>query len=328
MNEGHRKQVLTTLHFPRRAAWRERVDVLRPDRGRGPALARTLVRASKRYDAMVVDADGRPLDQMAAAVLIARRRRRPRVIFADCAWGVGGSLLDRLTARAAVRLIDGPHVHYCVHARDHQHRFPEIWRVESRRVHLTPYYYTLSEEELALPTGRDGSVFAGGYSNRDFAPLVEVSLRVSAPMTLATERLSAEQRSQLPARVRAGRISHDEFVRLMSRASVVVVPLEHRTDRSAGEQTYLNAMAMGKPVIVTDTMGVRDYVEHEQTGLIVPPRDPDALAHALEWTLNPANEPAALAMGERARQVALARFGPDNYVAGLLSVIDSALASG
>jgi hypothetical protein len=58
MNEGHRKQVLTTLHFPRRAAWRERVDVLRPDRGRGPALARTLVRASKRYDAMVVDADG------------------------------------------------------------------------------------------------------------------------------------------------------------------------------------------------------------------------------------------------------------------------------
>jgi hypothetical protein len=33
-------------------------------------------------------------------------------------------------------------------------------------------------------------------------------------------------------------------------------------------------------------------------------------------------------MGERARQVALARFGPDNYVAGLLSVIDSALASG
>jgi hypothetical protein len=328
MNEGHRKQVLTTLHFPRRAAWRERVDVLRPDRGRGPALARTLVRASKRYDAMVVDADGRPLDQMAAAVLIARRRRRPRVIFADCAWGVGGSLLDRLTARAAVRLIDGPHVHYCVHARDHQHRFPEIWRVESRRVHLTPYYYTLSEEELALPLEHDGSVFAGGDSYRDYAPLIEASLKVSAPMTLATERLSAEQRSQLPARVRAGRISHAEFVTLMSRASVVVVALEHRSDRSAGEQTYLNAMAMGKPVIVTDTMGVRDYVEHEQTGLIVPPRDPDALAHALEWALNPANEPAARAMGERARQVALARFGPDNYVAGLLSVIDSALASG
>jgi hypothetical protein len=294
---------------------------------RGPALARKLVAASKRYEAIVLNASGTPLDEMAAAALIARRRKRPRVILADCMWGVDDSLLDRVTSRAAVRLIDGPDVHYCVHARDHQTRFTELWGVDSRRVHLTPYYYTLSEEELALPTERDGSVFAGGDSHRDYTPLIEASFRSNAPMTLATGRISAEQRARLPATVQAGRVPHDEFVTLMRRASVVVVPLEDRTDRSAGEQTYLNAMAMGKPVIVTDTMGVRDYVEHEQTGLIVPPRDPEALAHAMEWALNPADEPAARAMGERARQVTLKRFGPDNYVNGLLSVIDSALSS-
>src|SRR6266540_1092254 len=318
-----RKRVITTLYFPRRVAWREQVDML--DGERGPALVRTLVEASRRYEAIVLNGDGRPLDEMAAAALIARHRRPPHVIFADCAWGIEHSLRDRLASRTAIRLIDGHRVHYCVHTREHRSRFPEIWGVDQHRVHVTPYYYTLSEEELGLPTERDGSVLAGGYSHRDFGPLVEASAsqRVSAPMTLATRALSAEQCAQLPPTVRAGELPHDEFIASMRRASVVVVPLKDRSDRSAGEQTYLNAMAMGKPVIVTDTMGVRDYVEHERTGLIVPPRSPKALVDALEWMLHPRNETAVRVMGERARQVALARFGPDNYVAGLLSVIDS-----
>ncbi|MBI4530245.1 MAG: glycosyltransferase [Candidatus Latescibacteria bacterium] len=48
----------------------------------------------------------------------------------------------------------------------------------------------------------------------------------------------------------------------------------------------LEAMAMGKPVIATAVNGVRDSVIHEQTGLLVPPRDPEALAHALLWMLD------------------------------------------
>ena len=43
----------------------------------------------------------------------------------------------------------------------------------------------------------------------------------------------------------------------------------------------MEAMALGKAVILTDVNGARELVEHERSGLIVPPGDPAALATAI-----------------------------------------------
>jgi len=44
---------------------------------------------------------------------------------------------------------------------------------------------------------------------------------------------------------------------------------------------FAEAMACGCPVVASDVGGVSDLVKHERTGLMVPQRDPDALAQAL-----------------------------------------------
>jgi glycosyltransferase involved in cell wall biosynthesis len=49
-----------------------------------------------------------------------------------------------------------------------------------------------------------------------------------------------------------------------------------------GPYAPLEAMRAGVPVVLTDVVGNRDIVEHEQTGLLVPPDNPRALADALE----------------------------------------------
>jgi glycosyltransferase involved in cell wall biosynthesis len=319
-----RKRAISTLYLPRRAAWRERVEMIDPGAISRPKTMRWLLTQSKGRDAVVLNGSGSPVGELAAGALITRRRRPPAIVVADCVWGAR-TRADRIGSRLALRLLDGAHVHYCVHSHDQRERFPELWGVALERVHVARYYYTLSEQELALPRERNGSVFAGGDSHRDYDPLIEVARRIEAPVVLATGRLSAHQLDRLPPNVRAGRVAHEEFVAMMRSASVVVVPLEHRDDRSAGEQTYLNAMAIGKPVIVVDSLGVPEYVSDRETGLVVPPHDPDALAAALTWTLDPANEQDVARMTERAREVALTRFGPDHYVAGLLHVLDEAL---
>ncbi len=51
----------------------------------------------------------------------------------------------------------------------------------------------------------------------------------------------------------------------------------------------LEAMACGAPVVLTDSVGVRDYAWHEINCLIVPPREPAAIAAA---TLRLAQDPA------------------------------------
>ena len=43
----------------------------------------------------------------------------------------------------------------------------------------------------------------------------------------------------------------------------------------------LEAMAAAKPIVTTDVPGCRDLIDHEQTGLMVPPRDERALATAM-----------------------------------------------
>ena len=106
-------------------------------------------------------------------------------------------------------------------------------------------------------------------------------------------------------------------------AAVVVVPLLADTDRSAGQQTYLNAMGRGKPVVVTDAPGVRDYITHDETGLIVP-NEPEALADAVNRVLT--DRALARRLGDAARADVLSRFALGAYVTRLLELADQVLA--
>jgi len=44
----------------------------------------------------------------------------------------------------------------------------------------------------------------------------------------------------------------------------------------------LQAMAAGTPIVASDTGGIPELIRHEETGLLVPPRDAQALAAAIE----------------------------------------------
>ncbi|TDV37844.1 glycosyltransferase involved in cell wall biosynthesis [Paraburkholderia caballeronis] len=70
--------------------------------------------------------------------------------------------------------------------------------------------------------------------------------------------------------------------------------------------TPVEAMACATPVIGSDVGGIRHTVRHGETGFLVPPRDPDALAQRLEHL---SRDPArAQQMGEAGRARANAHF--------------------
>ena len=66
---------------------------------------------------------------------------------------------------------------------------------------------------------------------------------------------------------------------------------------------YREAMACGKPVIVSKEAGFRDYVTHGEDGLVVDPRDADAVARACAAVLG--DPSVASEMGKRAVRFAL-----------------------
>ena len=74
----------------------------------------------------------------------------------------------------------------------------------------------------------------------------------------------------------------------------------------------LEAMAMAKPVVVSDTEGLQGIVEHGRTGLIVPPGDTIALRRAMRGLLEDAD--AREGLGQAARAAVIGRFGLDQFV--------------
>jgi glycosyltransferase involved in cell wall biosynthesis len=109
--------------------------------------------------------------------------------------------------------------------------------------------------------------------------------------------------------------------RLYEQATIVVVPLIE-SDMPAGITTLLEAMSMGKPVIVSGTQELQGVVQDRETGLVVPPGDVSAMRAAIVELLDAPDLRAHL--GARARQAAVERFDVTGYAAALAGQVAQA----
>jgi glycosyltransferase involved in cell wall biosynthesis len=78
------------------------------------------------------------------------------------------------------------------------------------------------------------------------------------------------------------------------------------SDHEGFPNTLVEAMAAARPVVASNVGGVPDAVRDEETGLLVPPGDPAALAAALERVL--ADPAWAARLGARGREIAATHF--------------------
>ncbi|MBI1898585.1 MAG: glycosyltransferase family 4 protein [Acidobacteria bacterium] len=111
--------------------------------------------------------------------------------------------------------------------------------------------------------------YPGAIPPPDFAQFRKHSTRFSRPL------------SELPPNVRTleddGTV--ESLIRLIERARLVVLPIVGSKIAPSGIGTYLNAMLMGKCVILTKGPAVSDVLQDE--ALIVPAENPEALATAI-----------------------------------------------
>ncbi len=92
-----------------------------------------------------------------------------------------------------------------------------------------------------------------------------------------------------------GFVPRPEFERLLAGAAAVACP----SRREGFGVACAEAMSYGRAVVASDVGGLRDLVRHEETGLVVPPRDPAALRAALDRLLGDAELRARLGAAAR-----------------------------
>ena len=102
------------------------------------------------------------------------------------------------------------------------------------------------------------------------------------------------------------KISDEDLLCRYQNARFVVVPLMPTSHSGAGVTSIFEASSSGRAVIATQTGGMDSYVVHGKTGILVPPRDVDAMRNAIKTLWE--NEDLATDMGNAGR-----RFIEENY---------------
>lgn len=108
---------------------------------------------------------------------------------------------------------------------------------------------------------------------------------------------------------------------LLEQASLLALSSVHE----ALPNVLLEAMAMGLPVVATKVGGVPEAIQHGQTGWLVPPRDPAALAAALRQLL--ASPETRRTFGLAGRRKAMEGFSLEGMRRGYEAVLQRLLIS-
>lgn len=98
------------------------------------------------------------------------------------------------------------------------------------------------------------------------------------------------------------------------------------SEREGFGRTLIEAMALGTPVVAAAAAGHLEIIEHERTGLLVTPGDPEVFAAAAYRILT---EPALAAdLSEAGRACALEHYAVERHVLRITPVYGSLLARG
>lgn len=296
-----------------------------------------------RYDAIFVD---RETTGFALAAFFKLVRHRPRLTMI-------GHLLSPFKKQALCRSLRLHRQIDCVivHSSLQQRLAEHTLGLRPKQVALVPYqtderFWTRCD----IPV--KNQICSAGLEYRDYRTMIEAVTGLGVDVVIAAashwskhQGVSAAQ--DVPSNVHVASLDYAALRQLYAESLFVVVPLQD-VENQAGITTILEAMAMGKAVIVSHTQGQTDVVRDRRrrdraapqrstqsdwaralgvtgstaeghTGIYVAPGDARELRRAIEFLL--AHPEQARLMGENGRRLIEEAMGLDHFTARVATLI-------
>lgn len=152
------------------------------------------------------------------------------------------------------------------------------------------------------------------HKNKGLSYLVQAMREVPDAMLVIIGE--GEERRRLTLAIAASKLQHRVFLaghipdaaELIGAFDVFVLP----SVKEGLPYVVLEAGVRGVPAVATDVGGIPEVIEHEKTGLLVPPKDPLALAEALKRLI--ADEPLRKRLGAALKQKVERGFSLDSML--------------
>ena len=174
--------------------------------------------------------------------------------------------------------------------------------------------------------GKGMWVVSAGKTHRDYDTLcaalksVQIPTKIFCSVDCAPQRVVSPWVDVVRGGYKENVVSYTELRTWYDSAMVIAVPLRE-VDGLTGLTSLLDAMAMGKPVIITRNHCLDIDVEKEGCGLWVEPGDVDGWRSALSYMVEHRSE--AEAMGRRGRALCECRYNIQQFAKQLAGIIKS-----
>lgn len=207
----------------------------------------------------------------------------------------------------------------------------EKYNIPATKISFIHYFV---DQKFFRPQQRETDMILSiGSEMRDFPTLLKALDGLGIKCHVAAGELKGvktewvkkvETASYIPPNITVGRKNALELRELYARSRFVVLPLLP-TQTDNGITCMLEAMAMGRPVICSRTEGQVDVLKDGETGLFVPPGDPQALRAAIEYLWN--NPDLADRMGRAARRYVEEFQTLDRFVGDIKQIVNEVLSA-
>jgi len=127
----------------------------------------------------------------------------------------------------------------------------------------------------------DNMILTAGRSCRDYSCLIKAAQKTPYKYQILCDSYHAIADDRPAPNVTVIRACFgQEYTKKIFEAQIIVIPLA-RHDISAGQMVLLHAMAYRKPIIITETDSIKDYLHVDNCVYFVPSGDDKALAAAI-----------------------------------------------
>ena len=188
--------------------------------------------------------------------------------------------------------------------------FQEILKIPEGKIAFLPYsvdcnFFRPSNEDNAgdfiLSVGsadRDNTLLRRVISDLPGIKLIETGKGVSE--IKFSENSSLNQQKNTEDKIRILSVSFEKLRDLYQKCLFAVLPILPTTDQPAGLTSLLEAMAMGKPVIISKGLTTEDYIINHKNGILVEPGNFKQLKKSITELINNPKERSRI--GENARK--------------------------
>ena len=287
-----------------------------------PIRAARVMARVRRYDAVICVGDATAFFLMALRTLSGSRLP---VILIDPALGPGYPRRKRLQDYVLPRVdcvivfgrvqLDYLRAEYGSTVRPHFIHFradTDFYQPSDRTVTTDrPYVFS-----VGLDAARDFDTLA--QAAREFAtePVSDcrVVLHTSKPVS-----------DPVGLEISSEKVSFVRLRELYARSSVVAIPLRDAI-HPGGITALVEAMAMARPIVVSASRGLADYLEDGRNAIVVPPGDARALSSAMATLVRSPEQ--ARRLGEEARRFVVSTCDNRLYAKTLATIIRDVVADG